>query len=125
MWELITHEGLDGLIASDLADCSEERRAIYAHTAITPEKWRQSPWGDEGGGFWVIAVCGAKVLWYNDIEDGFNVSRFATYGRIPDDEYWCNQDPLGLAIRYLVDDLRGYRLGPPSPDRLRLGVRSP
>ncbi len=28
------------------------------------------------------------VLWYNDIEDGFNVSRFTTWGAIPDDEYW-------------------------------------
>ena len=86
MWEPITEHELDELIATDLADCSEDLRAIYAQTAITPEKWRQSPWGDDGGGFWVVAVSGAKVLWYNDIEEGFNVSRFVTRGRIPDDE---------------------------------------
>lgn len=115
MWEPITQDELDELIARDLVTCSEQQRAIYGRTAITPEKWRQSPWGDEGGGFWALAISGARVLWYNDIEDGFNVSRFFTRGRIPDDEYWCNQDPLGRALRYLVDDLRGYRLGPPRP----------
>ena len=98
MWEPITRGELDELIATDLADCSEDERAIYARTAITPEKWRQSPWGDDGGGFWVVAVSDAKVLWYNDIEEGFNVSRFVTRGRIPEGEYWCNQDRLGWAV---------------------------
>ena len=74
----ITKEQLDELIATDLAACSENQPASYARTTITPEKWRQSPWSDEGGGFWVLAVSGAKVPWYNDIEEGFNVSRFVT-----------------------------------------------
>jgi hypothetical protein len=115
MWEPITQEELEELIARDLAACSEDQRAIYARTATRPEKWRQSPWGDKGDGFWALAISGAKVLWYNDIEEGFNVSRFVRRGRIPDDEYWCNQDKLGLSLRYLVDDLHGYRLGPPRP----------
>lgn len=112
----IAREELDELIARDLAACSKDQRAIYTRTAITPEKWSQSPWGVEGGGFWVIAISGDKAVWYNDIEDGFNVSRFVTNGRIPDDEYWCNQYEVGLAVLYLVGDLdEGYRRGPPRP----------
>jgi hypothetical protein len=94
-------------MARDLVACSENVRAIYARTAITPEKWRQSPWGGGGGGFWVVAVSGENVLWYNDIEEGFNVSRFIAHGRIPDDEYWRNQDLLGLALSYLVNEIEG------------------
>ena len=51
MWEPITKDELDELIATDLADCSEDQRAIYARNAITPEKWCQSPWGDDRGRF--------------------------------------------------------------------------
>ena len=41
--------------------------------AFEPAKWRQSLYGDEGGGFWAIAADGGRVLWFNDIEEGFNV----------------------------------------------------
>ena len=117
MWEPITRDELDELIATDIAECSEAQRAIYARTSITPEKWRQSPWGDLGGGFWAVAVYGTKVLWYNDIEDGFNISSFVTSGRIPDDEYWCDQDPLKFALPYLVDDPPRWRRGAPRAPR--------
>lgn len=35
-------------------------------------------------------------LWFNDIEDGFNRSKYSDFGKI--DEYWCNQDRLEIAI---------------------------
>ena len=52
-----------------------------------------------------MAVHADRVIWYNDIEDGFNVSRFEIQGRIPDDEYWCNQDPLRWALAGLEASL--------------------
>lgn len=55
-----------------------------------------------------------RVLWFNDIEEGFNVSRFEEAGLIPDDEYWCNQDELHRALRNLRDG-GGVRLGSPKP----------
>ena len=79
-----------------------------------PEKWALHPWGDLGGGFWVVAVFGRSALWYNDIERGFNVSRFQTEGVIPSGEYWCNQDPLAVALAALAGH-GGSRLGPPEP----------
>ncbi len=39
-----------------------------------------------------MAVVGEFVVWYNEIEEGFNLSRYSQYGLI--DEYWCNQDQL-------------------------------
>jgi hypothetical protein len=54
------------------------------------------------------------VLWYNDIEDGFNVSTFVERGRIPENEYWCNQDEIGWALPKLMGE-SGWNMGPPKP----------
>ena len=59
---------------------------------VRPAKWQLHPWGDEGGGFWIVAIFGQFVLWFNDIEWGFNLSSYCAFGKI--DEYRCNQDEL-------------------------------
>ncbi|WP_157885930.1 hypothetical protein [Chryseobacterium glaciei] len=69
---------------------------------IDPIKWKEEEYGDEGGGFWVVAICGKKVVWYNDIEEGFNISNYTKWGKI--DEYYCNQDEINIAV------LRMYEL---------------
>jgi hypothetical protein len=113
-WRPITLEDLRGRIRSGLSHADDELRSFYERVACEPTKWRQHPWGDPGGGFWIVAVHEDRVLWFNDIEEGFNVSRFEAAGRIPGDEYWCNQDELHRALRNLRDG-DGVRLGPPRP----------
>ena len=76
---------------------------LWAAIRIEPEKWQQHPYGDLGKGFWVVALIGRNVIWYNDIEEGFNRSVYVTYGQIED--YWCNQDELELTIEYLMNSL--------------------
>jgi hypothetical protein len=115
-WKPISKTDLDALIARNLEECSVEQRQFFANVAVEPVKWKQSPWGDDGGGFWVVAVMGNRVLWYNDIEDGFNVSRFQTEGSIPSDEYWCNQAPLKWAMPALAGS-NAPSFGPPEPVR--------
>ena len=97
-WHPISLPDLESTVSRELRDCSAEQRAFFARTSVAPAKWHLHPWGDEGGGFWAVAVHQHRVLWYNDIEDGFNVSRFILPGEIPRDEYGCNQDPLRLAL---------------------------
>ncbi|AFD07185.1 hypothetical protein [Solitalea canadensis] len=63
---------------------------------IEPEKWSEEEFGKEGGGFWVVAIYGRKVIWYNDIEEGFNVSDYKSYGVI--DDYSCEQDDLNWTL---------------------------
>jgi hypothetical protein len=65
-----------------------------------PEKWQQHPWGDEGNGFWVVAVMGNACIYYNDIEDGFNVSSFERWGEIS--EYFSNQLELHELIQSIA-----------------------
>ena len=103
MWKPISLAKLSAMMRVELVDCAPELRAIYANTRIPPEKWTQQPWGDEGGGFWALAVHGDRVLWYNDIEAGFNVSPFSRWGEIGD--YVCNQDELQRALPRLVGEL--------------------
>jgi hypothetical protein len=91
-----------------------EQREFFRRTRIAPAKWRLTPWGDEGGGFWAVAIHRDRVLWYNDIEDGFNVSRFDEHGQIPRNEYWCNEDSLRWALPRLQGE-PGTQLGPPGP----------
>ncbi len=80
---------------------------------IEPIKWAEKDYGDEGGGFWVVAICGTKVIWYNDIEEGFNISDYKTFGQI--DEYYSNQDELRFRLIDLFNvlkfggDLNGQR----------------
>lgn len=113
-WEPISRESLDELIAKELAEAAADDRELFACTAIAPAKWQLSPWGDLGGGFWVVAVMDDRVLWYNDIEDGFNVSRFIARGTILSAEYWCNQDELRWALPALAGKSHA-KLGPPEP----------
>jgi hypothetical protein len=48
---------------------------LWAAIQISPAKWAQIRWRDKSGGFWVVAILDSTVVWYNDIEDGFNSSR--------------------------------------------------
>lgn len=76
---------------------------LWEAIRIAPQKWQQNPYGDQSGGFWVVGLIGQTVVWYNDIEDGFNRSRFSTFGTI--DDYWCNQDELEVTLQYLLSAL--------------------
>lgn len=107
----MTREDLDRLLEAQLGRCTPEQRTLYSETRIEPARWRQDPWG-ESHGFWAVAVSGDRVLWYNEIEEGFNVSSFSVRGEIPQKEYWCNQDALHQAIPRLQGDL-GIRVGAP------------
>jgi hypothetical protein len=101
-------------------------RRFWDAISILPEKWQQHPYGDVGGGFWVVAVIGSQVVWYNDIEEGFNRSTYRVFGKIHDDEYWCNQDDLEMQVRQLMHLVEsGYdgsgKFGPPQAGEFRPG----
>lgn len=82
---------------------SPSQLRLWEAIRIGPEKWLQHPYGDAGGGFWVVALVGRTVIWYNDIEEGFNRSSYSAYGQI--DDYWCNDDELNLTMEYLMSTL--------------------
>ena len=94
------------------------QRRFWEFIRIDPEKWPLPPYGDEGGGFWVVALVGRTVVWFNDIEDGFQRSHYSQYGHI--EEYWCNEDNLEWTVQALLNALDsghdpGPFAGPPQP----------
>ncbi len=102
-WEPITEAALRSRVAQSEARMSSSQRRLWEAVRIDPENWQQHPYGDPGAGFWVVALVGQTVIWYNDIEEGFNRSRYSDYGTI--DDYWCNQDELELTVQYLMNAL--------------------
>jgi hypothetical protein len=102
-WEPISEAALRTRISQGKARMTLAQLRLWEAIRIEPEKWQQHPYGDQGQGFWVVGLIGRTVLWYNDVEDGFNRSRFSTYGTI--DDYWCNQDELEVAVQYVLSTL--------------------
>ena len=117
MWKPIELQELQQLIGDSERAMNVPERRLWEFVRVSPTKWQQHPWGDEGGGFWVVGLFGNRALWYNDIELGFNAPSYNQFGTISD--YVCNQDDLRDAIRSLFGWLetgkRDGNFGSPSP----------
>lgn len=113
----ISLEELNAIISDDELRLDSADKLLWRTVRIKPAKWTQHPWGDPLGGFWAVGILGQQVIWFNEIEDGFNVSSYAEYGNIA--QYWCNDDELQYAMRKLLVELETGRMpdkcGPPQP----------
>jgi hypothetical protein len=99
-WEPITIVELQKEIKKGVLNMSLSQTELWKRISIYPEKWTENEFGKEGGGFWAVAIIDNQVIWYNDIEDGFNISSFSENGKI--DEYWADQDELNWVIKKLA-----------------------
>lgn len=119
-WQTITLEELEAEMLDAVSRMDLQQRRLWEVIRINPEKWQQDPYGNEGGGFWVVGLVGSTAVWYNDIECGFNLSSYSSHGII--DEYWCNDDELEWAVqRLLILIMTGQSsgsFGPPVPLKL-------
>jgi len=99
-------EPLSEMKLYDLIHAAEGRMTPQQQRAfdiirITPERWRQTPYGDARGGFWTVGLIGCTVIWYNEIEQDFNTSPYRVYGEI--DGYWCIHENLELALQHILN----------------------
>jgi hypothetical protein len=104
MWKPISEELIWQKINDSWGRMSPPQQRLWELIKVPPEKWKQNPWGNEGGGFWVVAIYGNTVIWYNDIEEGFNRSSYRNFGEII--EYLCNQDELEWTIQYILNEIK-------------------
>lgn len=107
MWKPISFIDLENLILKGKFELTDEQLNFWDLIKIQPEKWMEKDYGDEGGGFWVVAIFGRQVIWYNDIEGGFNTSSYKKYGQI--NEYKCSQVDLNWCVVGLLDTLKYNR----------------
>jgi hypothetical protein len=116
--ESISEQWLRDRINRGYDQMTEPQRRLWNAIKVKPHKWQLHPWGDMGNGFWVVAILGQTVVWFNDMEIGFNSSPYSEYGTIS--EYRCNQDELQWQVESLFDQIqtgiasRG-NFGPPQP----------
>jgi len=109
MWDILNKQ-------SAVLTPREDR--LWEAIRINPEKWQQHPYGDHCGGFWVVGLIGRRVIWFNNMERGFNISSYRAYGQI--NEYRGNWDSLDDVMKTLLNYLEhGYGVpsgfGAPQP----------
>jgi hypothetical protein len=95
------------IISASISQMTRGQRQFFHAIRIYPEKWKAANGRDTEERFWVVGVIGQRVIWYNEIEEGFNVSPYQTYGAI--EELWCNQDKLEWVVQALLDQATGSR----------------
>lgn len=100
-WKPITLIELSEKIEKTEINLKEELLKFWQQIKIKPIKWTEEKHGEDGSGFGVVAVCETKVIWYNDIEEGFNISEYKIYGQI--EKYYCDQDDLSWSVAKLFD----------------------
>ena len=104
-WTPISQNALLARISQGYARMTRAQQRLWDAIRIKPEKWQQHPYGDKGGGFWAVGLVAQTVIWYNDVEDGFNRSVYSAHGLI--DDYWRNDDELDVTIQCLTNALSG------------------
>lgn len=72
----------------------EEIELFWNQIKISSETWLCTDVIEDH--FWVVALHQNYVIWYNDIEEGFSLSRFKTKGQIL--EYTASKNELSLAL---------------------------
>jgi len=101
LWEPVEFDQVIELIDKWVKEMTNEQLEIWNRIAVQPIKWKENEHGKEGNGFWVVGIQKNIVIWYNDIEEGFNISNFTQNGIIC--EYGTEQDELQWAIRKLKE----------------------
>lgn len=99
-WTSITEDELLDKVNFAWARMTPSQRSFWTAIRLKPEQWRQSPCGDLGAGFWIVAVMGQQIVWYNDVEEGFNRSNYTTSGEFTD--YRCELYELEHVIQHLI-----------------------
>ncbi|WP_342328054.1 hypothetical protein [Pedobacter sp. FW305-3-2-15-E-R2A2] len=99
MWTPISLGELEEWILRGELELDDELLNFWNLIKIEPRKWQEKDYGAEGGGFWVVAIFGNEVIYYDDIEDGFNVAEYEVYGHII--ARWANQDELNHTVMEL------------------------
>jgi hypothetical protein len=104
MWAPISLSELEKYMSCGELELEDELLNFWNLIKIAPQKWLEKEYGARGGGFWVVAIFGNSVIFYNDIEDGFNISSYETYGQIS--EYACEQSELNWILERLYDEVK-------------------
>lgn len=75
-----------------------EQLKFWNKIKIEPEIWSCNDVIEEN--FWIVAKTNKHIIWYNDIEEGFNISKYKIEGIII--SYNNSKQELHLALKQLI-----------------------
>jgi hypothetical protein len=112
-WQPATVEYVKQLVENDLQHCDETQLALFKKVAVEPYRAPLTRYGTINTVV-VVARNGNEVIYYEDEEEGFNVSPISPDGTIL--EHWCNQDELKFALNYWIEGrIPSGKFGPARP----------
>jgi hypothetical protein len=88
------------IVEGDLAKCDSEQLAAFRQYSVRPYLAPIVRYGKLESVV-VVAKRSDEVIYWEDVEEGFNVSALAPDGKIV--HHYCNQDELGLALNYWIE----------------------
>jgi len=112
-WEPATLEEVEAILARDVERLDPDQRALWQECRVAPRAAPIVRYGSQESVF-VVAERNGEAIYWEDIEEGFNISPVGPAGEIL--EHWCNQDELRWALnRWLHPEVQRQVLGPAEP----------
>ena len=112
-WKPARIEEVKNIVETDLANCDDEQLAIFRQYAVEAYAAPILRYGAMDAVV-IVARRGNEVIYWEDVEEGFNIAPIAEDGRIL--VHWCNQDELKHALNAWIDERkRTTKLGPAIP----------
>ena len=109
-WRPAKVEEVQDVIQCDLVNCDAEQLMAFRQYAVQPYCAPILRYGKKDQVV-VVARKGNEVIYWEDIEEGFNVSPVAEDGQVL--EHWCDQNELRFALNSWIEDRPGRaKLGP-------------
>jgi len=111
-WNGASVECVKQMVRRDVVDLDDEQRAVFSRYAVEPYTAPITRYG-RWESVVVVARRDQEVIYWEDVEEGFNVSPVDPSGAIL--EHGCNQDRLANALDYwIAGRRRGLKAGPAS-----------
>jgi len=98
-WNPITRKELTTLLASEEAKLDEKSAKLFKQIRVTPYAVPIHR-GSKIESVFVVAKKGLNILFYEDVEEGFEWSCLNSSGQI--ESYFCNQWELSLALKQVL-----------------------
>ncbi len=99
-WRPATIEDVRQIVLDDLANCNKRQTSVFETYRVEPHL---APIVRSGNVEHVVVVAqrGNQVIYWDDVEEGFDVSPVGDDGKIR--EHDCSQNDLRLALNSWID----------------------
>ena len=94
-WKAATVEAVNEIVQKSLIDCDPDHRTAFLRYSVVPHVTPIVRYGQIETVV-VVAQRANEVLYWEDVEEGFNISPLTGEGSIA--EHCCNQDSLAVAL---------------------------